>query len=79
MSIKGLTTKDAGTYERRASNNPDRNHLTWAPGIKWVHAQASVVVFEHEWPGQRPQLPSCATRPWLLLGRTQTPWPRTLT
>ncbi|KAM4858728.1 basigin isoform X1 [Urocitellus parryii] len=46
VSIEKLTTEDAGTYECRASNDPDRNHLTRAPRVKWVRAQASVVVLE---------------------------------
>ncbi|XP_023572710.1 basigin-like isoform X2 [Octodon degus] len=46
MFIEGLTAEDAGTYECRASNDPDRNHLTRMPRVKWVHAQASVVVLE---------------------------------
>uniref|UniRef100_A0A8D2DZH0 Basigin n=1 Tax=Sciurus vulgaris TaxID=55149 RepID=A0A8D2DZH0_SCIVU len=46
VSIDKLTMEDAGTYECRASNDPDRNHLTRAPRVKWVRAQASVVVLE---------------------------------
>ncbi|XP_004999278.1 basigin isoform X1 [Cavia porcellus] len=46
MSIEGLRAEDAGTYECRASNDPDRNHLTRAPRVRWIHAQASVVVLE---------------------------------
>ncbi|XP_007952727.1 basigin [Orycteropus afer afer] len=46
LSIAGLTMDDAGTYECRASNDPDRNHLTRAPRIRWVRTQASVLVHE---------------------------------
>uniref|UniRef100_G3SU41 Basigin n=1 Tax=Loxodonta africana TaxID=9785 RepID=G3SU41_LOXAF len=46
LSIAGLTVDDVGTYECRASNDPDRNHLTRAPRIRWVHAQASVLFRE---------------------------------
>ncbi|XP_006898015.1 PREDICTED: basigin [Elephantulus edwardii] len=46
LSIAGLTMDDAGTYECRASNDPDRNHLTRAPRVRWVRAQASVLVRE---------------------------------
>nr|XP_023397545.1 basigin-like [Loxodonta africana] len=49
LSIAGLTVDDVGTYECRASNDPDRNHLTRAPRIRWVHAQASVLFREREW------------------------------
>ncbi|XP_008592915.1 PREDICTED: basigin, partial [Galeopterus variegatus] len=46
LSVEELTAEDAGTYECRASNDPDRNHLTRPPRVKWVRAQASVVVLE---------------------------------
>ncbi|XP_058514060.1 basigin isoform X2 [Ochotona princeps] len=46
MSIARLHAQDAGTYECRASNDPDRNHLTRPPRVKWVRAQASLVVLE---------------------------------
>lgn len=78
MSIEGLRAEDAGTYECRASNDPDRNHLTRAPRVRWIHAQASVVVLEREWPGHLPQFPSHAAQPWLLLGRTQMSRPSLL-
>lgn len=62
LSVNGLV-EDTGTYECRASNNPDCNHLTQPPRVKWVRTQASVVVLEREWPGHLPPLPSCAIRP----------------
>lgn len=46
MSIAQLSAEDAGTYECRASNDPDRNHLTRPPRVKWVRAQASLAVLE---------------------------------
>uniref|UniRef100_A0A8C9AKV9 Basigin n=1 Tax=Prolemur simus TaxID=1328070 RepID=A0A8C9AKV9_PROSS len=46
ISVHKLTAEDAGTYECRASNDPDRNHLTRAPRVKWVRAQAIVLVLE---------------------------------
>uniref|UniRef100_H0XVR7 Basigin n=1 Tax=Otolemur garnettii TaxID=30611 RepID=H0XVR7_OTOGA len=55
ISIHKLSAKDAGTYECRASNDPDRNHLTRPPRVKWVRAQAIVLVlellrvFQEEW------------------------------
>ncbi|XP_028627565.1 basigin isoform X2 [Grammomys surdaster] len=46
LSVDALTAEDTGTYECRASSDPDRNHLTRPPRVKWVRAQASVVVLE---------------------------------
>lgn len=46
LSVDGLAAEDTGTYECRASSDPDRNHLTRPPRVKWVRAQASVVVLE---------------------------------
>ncbi|PNJ05438.1 BSG isoform 6 [Pongo abelii] len=46
ISIDTLAEEDTGTYECRASNDPDRNHLTRAPRVKWVRAQAVVLVLE---------------------------------
>lgn len=71
LSIDALTTEDTGIYECRASSDPDRNHLTRPPRVKWVRAQASVVVLEREWPGHLSLFTSCATRPWLPLCRTR--------
>lgn len=49
VSIAQLSAEDAGTYECWASNDPDRNHLTRPPRVKWVRAQASLAVLEREW------------------------------
>uniref|UniRef100_A0A8I5NL30 Basigin n=1 Tax=Papio anubis TaxID=9555 RepID=A0A8I5NL30_PAPAN len=46
ITIDTLAEEDTGTYECRASNDPDRNHLTRAPRVKWVRAQAVVLVLE---------------------------------
>lgn len=46
LSVDGLAAEDTGTYECRASSDPDRNHLTRPPRVKWVRPQASVVVLE---------------------------------
>lgn len=43
-----LSQEDSGTYECRASNDPDRNHLTKIPRIKWIRSQANVVVIDRE-------------------------------
>lgn len=71
LSVDGLAAEDTGTYECRASSDPDRNHLTRPPRVKWVRAQASVVVLEREWPGHLFLFTSCATQPWLPLCRTR--------
>ncbi|XP_075062233.1 basigin isoform X2 [Mixophyes fleayi] len=42
-----LNPEDSGTYECRASNDPDRNHLTKSPRIKWIRSQANVIVIDH--------------------------------
>ncbi|KFP05040.1 Basigin, partial [Calypte anna] len=44
------TTEDSGMYECRASNDPDRNHLSKSPKVKWIRSQANVFVIEREWP-----------------------------
>lgn len=61
MSIARLRAQDAGTYECRASNDPDRNHLTRPPRVKWVRAQASLVVLEREWLALFSPASLCAT------------------
>lgn len=50
--IANLTSDDSGTYECRASNDPDRNHLSKSPKVKWIRSQANVLVIEREWPSQ---------------------------
>ncbi|XP_031804130.1 basigin [Sarcophilus harrisii] len=49
--VSNLTVSDSGTYECRASNDPDRNHLSRSPKVKWVRSQANVIVVErsHVW------------------------------
>lgn len=63
LSVDGLAAEDMGTYECRASSDPDRNHLTRPPRVKWVRAQASVVVLEREWPGSCLCLPLVPPNP----------------
>ncbi|XP_063146955.1 basigin isoform X1 [Candoia aspera] len=46
VCITNLTTEDSGTYECRASNDPDRNHLSKSPKVKWIRSQANVIVTE---------------------------------
>lgn len=47
--LSNLTLNDTGTYECRASNDPDRNELKKAPKIKWIRSQANIIVIESEW------------------------------
>ncbi|XP_043910756.1 basigin-like [Protopterus annectens] len=44
LSVFDLTTSDSGTYECRASNDPDRNDLKKSPRIKWIRSQANIIV-----------------------------------
>ncbi|XP_063003420.1 basigin [Elgaria multicarinata webbii] len=44
--VANLTLNDSGTYECRASNDPDRNHLSKSPKVKWIRSQANVIVIE---------------------------------
>ncbi|NWU94828.1 BASI protein, partial [Upupa epops] len=46
VSVANLTGEDSGTYECRASNDPDRNHLSRSPKVKWIRSQANVFVIE---------------------------------
>ncbi|NXC53437.1 BASI protein, partial [Aleadryas rufinucha] len=46
VSIANLTSDDSGMYECRASNDPDRNHLSKSPKVKWIRSQANVFVIE---------------------------------
>ncbi|XP_010869921.3 basigin isoform X2 [Esox lucius] len=47
IHLLNLTLNDSGTYECRASNDPDRNELKKSPKIKWIRSQANVIVFEY--------------------------------
>ncbi|CAL9696350.1 unnamed protein product [Knipowitschia caucasica] len=53
--LSSLTLNDSGTYECRASNDPDRNELKRAPRIKWIRSQANLIVI------QRPEIISDPT------------------
>uniref|UniRef100_A0A8C3QPB4 Basigin n=1 Tax=Cyanoderma ruficeps TaxID=181631 RepID=A0A8C3QPB4_9PASS len=55
ISITNLTAEDSGMYECRASNDPDRNHLSKSPKVKWICSQANVFVIE------RPELTAQVT------------------
>ncbi|NXP70418.1 BASI protein, partial [Ramphastos sulfuratus] len=44
--IANLTGDDSGMYECRASNDPDRNHLSKSPKVKWIRSQANLFVIE---------------------------------
>ncbi|NXX97594.1 BASI protein, partial [Centropus bengalensis] len=46
IHIANLTSDDSGMYECRASNDPDRNHLSKSPKVKWIRSQANVFVIE---------------------------------
>ncbi|NWI89746.1 BASI protein, partial [Pitta sordida] len=46
IHIANLTSDDSGMYECRASNDPDRNHLSRSPKVKWIRSQANVFVIE---------------------------------
>ncbi|MEE6487463.1 hypothetical protein FKM82_014911 [Ascaphus truei] len=46
LYLFSLGLADSGTYECRASNDPDRNHLTKSPRIKWIRSQANVIVID---------------------------------
>ncbi|XP_056270555.1 basigin [Pseudoliparis swirei] len=46
VRLAGLALADSGTYECRASNDPDRNALKKSPRIKWIRSQANVIVME---------------------------------
>ncbi|XP_038632517.1 basigin [Scyliorhinus canicula] len=47
IKITNLSIEDTGTYECRASNDPDRNDLQKSPKIKWIRSQATLIVIEH--------------------------------
>ncbi|XP_061833786.1 basigin isoform X1 [Nerophis lumbriciformis] len=46
IRFTGLALEDSGTYECRASNDPDRNELRKTPKIKWIRSQANIIVIE---------------------------------
>ncbi|XP_022615279.1 basigin isoform X2 [Seriola dumerili] len=46
IHLTSLTLEDSGTYECRASNDPDRNELKKTPKIKWIRSQANIIVIE---------------------------------
>ncbi|KAM4739685.1 basigin [Anableps anableps] len=46
LHLLSLTLDDTGTYECRASNDPDRNDLKKTPKIKWIRSQANIIVIE---------------------------------
>uniref|UniRef100_A0A8C6UAS9 Ig-like domain-containing protein n=1 Tax=Neogobius melanostomus TaxID=47308 RepID=A0A8C6UAS9_9GOBI len=49
LGVSRLTLDDAGIYECRASNDPQRNNLYQNPATTWVRAQATVTVLQSEW------------------------------
>ncbi|KFP26223.1 Basigin, partial [Colius striatus] len=70
---------DSGTYECRASNDPDRNHLSKSPKVKWIRSQANVFVIEREWPGRghpvsRVYLPCSPLAPCCPVGSSKLPF-----
>ncbi|XP_005795647.1 basigin isoform X2 [Xiphophorus maculatus] len=46
IHLLSLTLDDTGTYECRASNDPDRNDLKKTPKIKWIRSQANIIAIE---------------------------------
>ncbi|XP_061539127.1 basigin isoform X1 [Phycodurus eques] len=46
VHLTSLALDDSGTYECRASNDPDRNELRKTPKIKWIRSQANIIVIE---------------------------------
>ncbi|TNN43872.1 Neuroplastin [Liparis tanakae] len=50
LGITRLTLEDSGTYECRASNDPNRNDLRQNPATTWIRAQATILVLQSEWP-----------------------------
>uniref|UniRef100_A0A8C8A6J7 Basigin n=1 Tax=Oryzias sinensis TaxID=183150 RepID=A0A8C8A6J7_9TELE len=46
IHLTRLSLEDTGTYECRASNDPDRNDLKKTPKIKWIRSQANIIVIE---------------------------------
>lgn len=64
VHLTSLTLNDSGTYECRASNDPDRNELKKTPKIKWIRSQANIIVIESEWQRKYEETP--VTVAWLL-------------
>lgn len=58
IHITSLVLNDTGTYECRASNDPDRNELKKTPRIKWIRSQANVIVVQREWQRTRQEQPA---------------------
>uniref|UniRef100_A0A3Q2ZQA3 Basigin n=1 Tax=Kryptolebias marmoratus TaxID=37003 RepID=A0A3Q2ZQA3_KRYMA len=46
IRLTSLSLDDTGTYECRASNDPERNDLRKTPKIKWIRSQANIIVIE---------------------------------
>ncbi|XP_072556151.1 basigin isoform X2 [Paramormyrops kingsleyae] len=46
IRILNVTLNDSGTYECRASNDPERNALRKTLKVKWIRSQANIFVFE---------------------------------
>ncbi|NXH17219.1 BASI protein, partial [Bucco capensis] len=46
LLISNLSSDDSGMYECRASSDPDRNHLSRSPRVKWIRSQANLFVIE---------------------------------
>lgn len=57
IHLTSLTPEDSGTYECRASNDPDRNELKKTPKIKWIRSQANIIVIESEWRREHEEAP----------------------
>ena len=64
IHLTSLNFDDSGTYECRASNDPDRNELKKTPKIKWIRSQANIIVIESEW--QRKHEEMLVRVAWLL-------------
>ncbi|XP_026863961.1 basigin isoform X2 [Electrophorus electricus] len=46
LALRSLVLNDTGTYECRASNDPDRNRPRTPPKVKWIRTQANIIVFK---------------------------------
>lgn len=57
IHLTNLNLNDSGTYECRASNDPDRNELKKTPKIKWIRSQANIIVIESEWLRVQEEIP----------------------